>query len=332
MMFLGGAIIGVIAIHVSSAGLALPNGSFAFYFTLIWRNLINFSVPLFIFISGYFMSKKEIKNCREYLYFLKKQVPRVLIPMWIYSALWIVAKFLVGNINFYNEILKLITFRSSGIYYFVALIVQFYLLTPFLTHMKSKKSLLISVSVSLLMTILILYCRYFIGLKMPLLIYAGNFLTWLMFFVLGIYCRNRNIIKTSNKNLLLAIFIFFIISIGETIIYISFFNKIGDAVTAIKPSSFLYSFFLILFMFKNIRFFKAKFLAELGRMSFGIYLSHLFLLIIFSKILGKLGFLLKGGILYQISLIIITIIVSFICISIFNKLANLKISRYLGFR
>ena len=52
----------------------------------------------------------------------------------------------------------------------------------------------------------------------------------------------------------------------------------GLASTAMKPSSFMFSLFLIIYFFKNIDFFKSSILEFLGKISFGIYLIHVFLL------------------------------------------------------
>ena len=69
-MLRGLAIIGVVAIHSTGTGLTFPADSFNFYFTILWRQLINFSVPLFLTISGYFMVRKKIVSLTDYLFFI----------------------------------------------------------------------------------------------------------------------------------------------------------------------------------------------------------------------------------------------------------------------
>jgi surface polysaccharide O-acyltransferase-like enzyme len=82
-MLRGIAIMAVVAIHSSGGGLTFPSDSFNFNFTIFWRNSLNFSVPLFIAISGYFLAKKEINNRNDYFRFLKKQIPKIYIPLLI---------------------------------------------------------------------------------------------------------------------------------------------------------------------------------------------------------------------------------------------------------
>src|SRR4030042_1293639 len=57
--FKGIAIIAVIAIHAIYAGGSPYSPSFVYY-----RQLLNFSVPLFFFIAGYWSSKAKIESLR----------------------------------------------------------------------------------------------------------------------------------------------------------------------------------------------------------------------------------------------------------------------------
>ena len=84
----GLAIIGVVAIHSSTTGFQFEHHSFNFNFTVVWRNLLNFSVPLFLAISGYFLAKKKIESLDDYLAFIKKYIARVYIPFFIWSFAW----------------------------------------------------------------------------------------------------------------------------------------------------------------------------------------------------------------------------------------------------
>ena len=65
----------------------------------------------------------------------------------------------------------------------------------------------------------------------------------------------------------------------ESYAMIAIFNQPGEAVKAVKPSSFLYSFFLVIFLFKNQNWIRSTLLKKLSEMSFGIYFIHLFTLI-----------------------------------------------------
>lgn len=133
------AIFGVVAIHSSSTGLQFSDNSFNFNFTVLWRNLLNFSVPMFLAISGFFLAKKKIKSSRDYFSFLKKQIPRVYIPLLIWSLVWLGLAVLIQNKSVIHEIIKLAIFQSSGPYYFIALIIQYYLLIPIIKRLASNR-------------------------------------------------------------------------------------------------------------------------------------------------------------------------------------------------
>ena len=182
------------------------------------------------------------------------------------------------------------------------------------------------------MTLVIFYFRYYTDISLPLIIYAGNFATWLMFFILGLYIGSSRQIKISNKVLLLLISIFYIISCFETYLLINIFHRSGDAVTAVKASSFMYSFTLIIFLFNNQDLIKSKLLKIFGQMSFGIYLIHMFPLMIATKILSYSTLLKEISFLNQIVLIFIVMFSCFLFIFIFNKVFSNSKNRLIGFK
>jgi len=328
----GLAIIAVVAIHSTGSGLEFDPDSFNFNFTILWRNSLNFSVPLFIAISGYFLANKKIVSFHEHLFFLKKQIPRVYIPFLFWSIFWLILA-VAFNKPIFHEILKLITFQSWGPYYFIALIIQFYLLLPILKRFATPTGLFLSVATSIVITLIIGYFRYYTDVQLPLILYGGNFTTFVMFFILGLYLGKETKVKISNKLLSILILIFYALSCVESYALIAIYNQAGDAVTAAKPSSFMYSFTLIVFLFNNIDVIKSKLLNSIGKMSFGIYLIHGFALIGAGKLLSLVSPSLKEiSPIYQLSLMGLAILLCILCISISNKLMTDKMSRLIGFK
>lgn len=329
----GIAIMGVIAIHSSGTGLEFEENSINFHFTVLWRNLLNFSVPMFLAISGYFLAGKLVKSFSEYFTFIKKQVPRVYIPFFLWSFFWLGLAVLIQNKPIFYEIIKLITFQSNSTYYFIALIIQCYLLLPILTRFANKSGLVISIIISIAMTVLIFYFRYYTEINLPLIIYAGNFLTWSMFFILGIYLGSKTNIKTSNYLLITLIFSFYILSCIESYVLIAMFHQPGNAVTAVKPSSFMYSFFMVVFLLKNQGLIRSKLLKEIGLISFGIYLTHMIALLIVSYLISNYFPLLKAlSPAYQFSLISLVTLICFIGITMLNSQLSTRISKFIGFK
>ena len=327
----GVAIIGVIAIHSNGQGLNFTSDSFNFNFSLLWRQAINFSVPLFLSISGYFIVEQNIKSSTEYVAFLKKQIPKVYIPCIFWSLIGLLmAVFLFGRPLLY-ELFKLITFRTFGPYYFIALIIQYYLLLPFLKKFANMKGFVITTAVSLSTTILFFYIRYYTITTLPLIIYAGLFPTWMVFFVYGLYLGSEGNICISNKWLIIGIIVSYTLSCVESYYLFSQFSQAGDAVTAVKPTSFLYSLFIITFLFKNVDLIKISFLKYLGEISFGIYLIHVIILQFAIRALQGVSFTFSVQPLHQFGLVFLTILISCVIIVMAKMLFNRKVLKIVGF-
>ncbi len=92
----GIAIIAVITIHANGNGYKIDIINFNFIVSAIIRQIVNFGVPLFLAISGYFLSKKDVSTIDKYVVFLKKQLPRVLIPVLIWSLFYTLLGFKQG--------------------------------------------------------------------------------------------------------------------------------------------------------------------------------------------------------------------------------------------
>ena len=69
----GLAIIGVVAIYSTEIGYTFNDTSIDFNVTVLWRQMINFSVPMFIAISGFFLANKEIDSKEAYVRFIKNK-------------------------------------------------------------------------------------------------------------------------------------------------------------------------------------------------------------------------------------------------------------------
>lgn len=329
----GLAILGVVAIHSSGSGLQFSEESINFNFTVLWRNILNFAVPMFLAISGFFLAKKTIGNSKEYAAFQRKQIPRVYIPLLIWSLVWLVFSILIFNKSVVHELIKLVSFQSSGPYYFIALIIQYYLLLPILKKLANNKGLIFSILISMVMTCTIFYLRYYTEINVPLILYAGNFVTWIMFFVLGLYLGSSGRMNIPNKSLFVLIFTFYALSCIESYVLIALFHQAGDAVTAVKASSFMYSFFLIILLFNNHDLIKSKVLKQIGVISFGIYLTHMFALMVISRMLLHFYPPIKDiTYAYQFLLIGVVMLSCFLCISVVNKVFSQSQSRLLGFK
>ena len=92
------------------------------------RQLLNTAVPLFIAISGYFLSQKKMENKADYISFLKRQLPKVYLPVLVWS-LPLYALALYSGSSIIKQTILLLGCGIS-IYYFVAFIMQCYVVLP----------------------------------------------------------------------------------------------------------------------------------------------------------------------------------------------------------
>lgn len=246
---------------------------------------------------------------------------------------WLGLAVLVQNKSIIHELIKLLVFQSSGPYYFIALIIQYYILLPILNRLVNVVGLMLGIVTSIIMTSIICYMRYYTNVSLPLIIYAGNFATWMMFFVLGLYFGSSAVIKIPNKHLVVLILVFYSLSCIESYMLIAMFHQAGEAVTAVKASSFMYSYFLIVFLFNNRDWIRSKFLKNLGEISFGIYLIHVFALTAASRLLSRLyPSLQEIAPAYQFALIGIVMLSCYLCISVFNNVFSTRQIKLIRFK
>lgn len=289
------------------------------------RQLLNTAVPLFIAISGYCLSQKRMENKDDYLFFLKKQFPKVYLPVLVWSLpLYAIALYSGSSI-----IKQTILLLSCGlsIYYFVAFIMQCYVVLPVINNYISgnkRRVVIVSCLISFAWIAGVMYMNTIQGKGIPLILYAGPLPCWLMFFVLGVMIGHK---PERNYSIILPMVIAilgFILSVIETYYLLDHYGKgVG-----IKPSSFIYSAGMIFLMFSNkvenlIRRTGAiyRFIIWIGSLSFGIYLVHCYFISFFVKRLPIDSWLLQWSLALFLTVVFILIL---------RKLLPTKYHKYLG--
>lgn len=275
----GIAIAMVVAIHTYAAVDEIDG-------IVLIRQMLNCAVPLFLAISGYFIGKKDLSSLEKYKAFLKKQIPRVYVPMLLWSILFLLIDFKHSGFH-----LGMLTVFVGGcsVFYFIILVIEFYILTPLIQRTSRPKSLIISSLITLGGIILFVYLMHVKRYNIPMYLNGTPFILWLVFYVLGVKFHNG----ISFRWWFLPIAFFFLLcSLGETY----FYSAIGKVAHGIKISSHFYSAFVILIvlskgfrenfvrMFENVKIICV--ISWLGRQSFFVYLSHMLVIPIASKICG----------------------------------------------
>lgn len=242
------------------------------------REIFNIAVPLFLAISGFFIGRKNFENNSQTFKFWRKQIPKVYIPTLFWSIPYLALAVFHQQPLLKNFLVFLIC--GYSIYYFIALIIQCYLLLPFL----QKKMLnIVSGGIILCLSIICVAVISYTNItKYPLIVYAGPVIVWLIFFWVGVF------LSRSERNYKIGwIFVGVLISFALMLIETKFRHEATGGGYGIKPSSFIFSFLMILLLLSKRmeqKYVKDniinKVLTVVGDYSFPIYLIHCFVITI----------------------------------------------------
>lgn len=183
-----------------------------------------------------------------------------------------------------------------------------------------------SVLVSFVMISVVTYYNIVLDAHLPLIIYAGCCLLWLMFFVVGCVLSQKNRIY-SLKMPIAIIMVGFILSLVESYYYLSNYS-LGFG---IKPSSFIFSLGAVLLLMNNKleKFYLShknmctRILEYIGGVSFAVYLIHCYVI----------GWILPHiGVFNNIWLVrwLIAVLISISVIEIMKKIIPHKWLYYIG--
>jgi len=302
------AALAVIAIHVTAGYIDKSSPAY------LWNHAVRFAVPLFIVISGFLLYHTDHNApVSSPLTFYRKRLDRILWPFIIWSIVYCL--FNAYLLRWSDPLLFLITLGKSLLWgtayyhlYFLPIILQFYLLYPWLRRwlMKNPRQLFIA---CLLLTLafqclLYLYLLHIIPLPYRYnLLYVRAFPVWLFYFVLGMvaayYSSDRGRFSvtphlfsgvTENRPLSpLPMAIIWLISLGIMILDSKMTNIQGSIV---RPSVMLYtscSYFFFYTLAIRLRQKDRPWLTWLSAQSFLLYLMHPLLLTVLIKLAPRLG-------------------------------------------
>jgi surface polysaccharide O-acyltransferase-like enzyme len=326
--FRGLAIIAVVAIHAIDTTFLwryLSTIKWNFFFLVTYRQLLNFAVPAFIFISGYWMSRKSIKSLEGYKTFLIRRLPRVLIPYFFWSSILLGYEAIrAHHVDVTQIVFKLLTGRATTIYFFIMVISQLYIITPLLQYINRKRYGLILVLTLNVISLLSAYLsRLYFNCWIPV---SSAFYSWIIFYEIGLLTGNRNNKIFAPKNahifILPAILICLLLSGLEASILLSKYDNWYFAIAPVKYSSLLYSVCIIFgFLFVRECFsYWPKLLVTIGYCSFGIYLIHIPVLNQIANLVQKSSTIYSFQPLYQFIVVTLTILTCFVIIGITRRL------------
>ena len=301
----------------------------------ISQQVINFAVAVFFFISGYFVKTETFS--------LKKRTLRTWLPycLWTIFALLVYGislRFLGGRkIDFDTyEIIKIIFFGGAAPQlYFLSVLLQLTLLTPFLIKLIQQDNRVVDfvcwAVTPVYVAIMYLY-DYITGSRFPL--YCALFPAWFGFYYAGMVVRERNItLRVGNVTLVALLLLTLYLSLAESQLLEA--RLPWMAVSQIKFSSMLYAAAVIALVLRNRDPQQpAGLLSRIGDYSFGIYLIHIYVLVLINKSVDSVF---DNTILYpflhsQSVRIVLVVAISYAIVSLLVKVVGEKAAKYLGLK
>lgn len=302
---------------------------------LILRQLINFAVATFIFMSGYFVNIGKIES-EEYNYksWLTIRGGRLLIPFVIWSLLYsgvnVLRNIHKGEaINWLGVIYRFIVGKSATPFYYIVVLFQLTLVTPFLVKTVKEKGIISK----LLWLVTPIYLVY---------VYAWNFMTgssprlyetlfpaWFGFYYLGIQVKCG--MKMNERKWILAVV--FLLSCFEALFLRQCGMSQGFCTSQITAGSFLYTvaFIGVLLQEESRWGRKESILSRIGDCSYGIFYIHMIILLLIGKLVSRIPWMDSNWVLYWGMRFVLTSTISFAVVLIGQKYIGKKMLRWIGF-
>lgn len=321
----GIAILMVVGIHTYPGNHNLT-GPVSEVVQLVLINIFNCAVPLFLAISGYFLAKKKLTtwiDCRE---FWKKQIPVVYIPCLIFSLPWFITSCI--SMSWGGIFANTLNFFLCGysVYYFIALIIECYLLAPVLVRHNNVTTLILTIIISLSATLMAEYTRFYLGVELPLLL-RGSCPVLLIFFYIGIFLSRRS----RNYSLWIPISLM-VTGIILGLLQMQYIREtFAISAQGQKITLYLFDAGVILFCMsqKCESAYRAnpinRLILYIGEISFGIYFTHVYLIYIADRFFPAMRE--NWIILWLFSLILTMLIIMAV-----KKIAPVYAKKYLGYR
>ena len=302
----GLAILGAVLYHATGWGFTamfwwtdryqpvqVPNfdqlGGAGYYFLRILEQLVIFSIPAFLFVSGYFVAVAAGRSRKTISWdIVRSRILKLVFPFVIWSVLILIAQILQGeSYTIGSFITTIILGRTAAPFYFVPVLVQLYLISPFLVPMARQHWKLVLIVSAIIQSAVVL-TRYAQILPVdlpwltPFLVFSRSFLPFgfVFWFCLGLVTGLhleliKNFLFRVRWILLASMLIFFILGMveWEVLLRLSGLEWIGARETIIDN---LYSVAVlgVFIAFDQVKMPISDQLTQYGARSFGIYLVH----------------------------------------------------------
>lgn len=339
------AIIGIIFCHASVYYIAGDMGTINFYFSAFYDCFRDFSIPIFVMLSGALLIGKK----DSLVGFFKRRLSRIFIPFIFWYILYIIYSFIFikKGIDLTNAIdIFLGKTGTLGVaFWFIWMIIIAYIaifiINKFLAYAEEKglEEKLINILTALSVIYIVMFQLHLFGDA-----YYSSILTYYISFIpytiIGYFLANKNILesKISTNKLVLATLI---LSVGLYCSYV-FGYVVPESLQNNSLTTLPYFNVLILAMSSCI-FLMFKYLSRtefmtglengkmgnaimtLSKYSYGIYLAHYLVLFFIRRIMVKfIDISTLNSIIWIPIFVALTLTVSFVALYILDKIPYLE--------
>lgn len=276
-------------------------GTPSYYALLVIRQLTVWSVPAFLFISGFFVAyaargNQSILSWRM----VRVRIVNLLVPYTIWSLMCFVGDALDGITYTPLEYLgRLVSGKAEGPYFYVPLLCQFYLLAPLLVPLaKSRRRLLLLGAGLVQLGALGLNYRVLFGVDILGASAVGQGwlpFMWAFFFPFGIVCglhigQLKSWLAQHKWSILSATIILGLSGIVEPeVIYRITGRSLRSNPSTITTSLFSLAFLLCFLAFDRVSIPFSRTVHLVGAKSYGIYLLHMTVMAFVARVIRQIA-------------------------------------------
>ncbi|MDW5563602.1 MAG: acyltransferase [Methanomassiliicoccus sp.] len=309
----GFAIIAIVTIHVMGFALVIDHPNIITPIANYLTHLADFGVPLFLLISGYILGLRYFGKL-DPKRFYGRRLKTILLPYIFFAFVYAIFNwFFMDQRSINDQLISFILFSGTRALWFVAVIIQLYLLFPYLVRFY-KRLERTNDEILLLIIPLAIYLLWYAVIEGAFINSMGGYfgvsyyyanlmmrlicLPYLVFFTAGMYLsRHRDEVK---------------IAMGKANQWIvAVLALLLALVLQFFPSGFIWSVFLLPFValmsislyrlslwLKDHAGMPARMIRTVGLYSYGIYLVHMLAISIVTKPLYTMGLGVEDALFY----------------------------------